>query len=566
MKIHNFFLVLITLCFTNHSFSFEFQELMQSTEENFANSPDFIAHCDTIWKDNLPATSSNIPLVSLGSSYGGWQIPDNIIASNSICYCFGAGEDISFDMSLIATYGCKVYCFDPTPRSAKHIKYIHDSLKHGKPAYINSTKAQYQITGDNINKLLFYPFGLWWQDAIIKFYAPANPKHVSHSALNLQHTGKFFEAPCKKLSTIMQELKHDHIDLLKMDIEGAEYPVLDNMLQENILPHTLCVEFHKSDQYNTEEVIARLIAVGYTLVAKNKNTDFTFILDAKNSSRKPSMAIHEYHVELFKNDPVSTEYNAYKLLKDKPLVANVNYVAIPWAVLINSKKLDLVPKIKLNGGFTICQHIRYEQIIPLLVEMGVEVLFTPHASKTKVYDKIKVVPFPHFAVNGIDTPEHKDVIYSFVGVKFTHPTRAQILQMKPLKTAILIERKKWHFWQAAAQQEREKNEYQQVLARSRFSLCPRGTGPSTLRFWESLQAGAIPVLIADDTVLPDGIDWNQCIIQVAEKDVQRINTIISNVSITQEKEMRKNCITAYHLFSGQNFVSNIRLYYSKENQ
>ncbi|GIS18490.1 MAG: hypothetical protein CM15mP120_04060 [Pseudomonadota bacterium] len=42
----------------------------------------------------------------------------------------------------------------------------------------------------------------------------------------------------------MRDLGHDHLDVLKMDIEGAEYAVLDDMLQSNILPDQLLVEFH----------------------------------------------------------------------------------------------------------------------------------------------------------------------------------------------------------------------------------------------------------------------------------------------------------------------------------
>ena len=43
---------------------------------------------------------------------------------------------------------------------------------------------------------------------------------------------------------MMRDLGHDHLDVLKMDIEGAEYAVLDDMLQSDILPDQLLVEFH----------------------------------------------------------------------------------------------------------------------------------------------------------------------------------------------------------------------------------------------------------------------------------------------------------------------------------
>jgi Methyltransferase FkbM domain len=44
----------------------------------------------------------------------------------------------------------------------------------------------------------------------------------------------------------MRELGHDRIDLLKLDIEGAEFAVLDAVIDGSVRPTVLCVEFHKS--------------------------------------------------------------------------------------------------------------------------------------------------------------------------------------------------------------------------------------------------------------------------------------------------------------------------------
>ena len=37
----------------------------------------------------------------IGTDYGGWYIPTSLLDSDSICYCVGCGEDISFDLGLI---------------------------------------------------------------------------------------------------------------------------------------------------------------------------------------------------------------------------------------------------------------------------------------------------------------------------------------------------------------------------------------------------------------------------------------------------------------------------------
>src|SRR3990167_6305181 len=154
-------------------------------------------------------------VIRLGTEYGGWTIPENFLTENSICYCAGAGEDISFDVALVENYSCDVYTIDPTPRAIKHFNYIKDAIKAGQPAYINNSDLAYKIDPLKIDNLHLLPIGLWDSNTTLKFYQPQNPAHVSHSILNLQKTEEYFEAECKKLSTIMGELGHTYIDLLK---------------------------------------------------------------------------------------------------------------------------------------------------------------------------------------------------------------------------------------------------------------------------------------------------------------------------------------------------------------
>jgi len=52
------------------------------------------------------------------------------------------------------------------------------------------------------------------------------------------------EVPAFSLSSITTKLDHDRIDLLKIEIEGAEYELLDALLASDIKPTQLLVEFH----------------------------------------------------------------------------------------------------------------------------------------------------------------------------------------------------------------------------------------------------------------------------------------------------------------------------------
>ena len=39
--------------------------------------------------------------------------------------------------------------------------------------------------------------------------------------------------------------------------------------------------------------------------------------------------------------------------------------------------------------------------------------------------------------------------------------------------------------------------FNQLLLDSKFTLCPSGSGPNSIRLWESLACGSIPILLAD---------------------------------------------------------------------
>lgn len=76
-------------------------------------------------------------------------------------------------------------------------------------------------------------------------YSTKNENYVSGSIL--QHDGvkeETIEVEFKSLKSIMKQLGHRHIDILKMDIEGAEFQVIKNILSDGIQFYELCVEFH----------------------------------------------------------------------------------------------------------------------------------------------------------------------------------------------------------------------------------------------------------------------------------------------------------------------------------
>lgn len=195
-------------------------------------------------KDLLPAEA----LLRLGTAYGGWIIPaDAGLDGNSICYLAGAGEDISFDCALVRQFGCRVRIVDPTPRAITHFGQLVEAVNAGRRFPVNNSATDfYDLVPEHLERLSFLPFGLADKDVELKFYLPKNPTHVSCSTVNLQKTEDFFTAQCHRLATVMALQGDDCLDLLKMDIEGAEYSVIRDLAASGLLPRMLLIEFDEA--------------------------------------------------------------------------------------------------------------------------------------------------------------------------------------------------------------------------------------------------------------------------------------------------------------------------------
>lgn len=217
-------------------------------------------------------------LEKLGSEYGGWIIPVDYINIESVCYLAGAGEDISFDVAVAARFGCSVLIFDPTPRSKQHFEQVKKSALRGHPVAINNKPGTfYEITPETADHLQFEAIGIWKKKEVVKFYSPKDETHISHSISNLQHTDKYFEATVERLSSIMNRNNHGALDLLKLDIEGAEFDVIDSIVEDEIPIKILCIEFHPNEGKNrVQAAITKLENYGFAVVAR-EGLDFTFL-------------------------------------------------------------------------------------------------------------------------------------------------------------------------------------------------------------------------------------------------------------------------------------------------
>jgi FkbM family methyltransferase len=160
--------------------------------------------------------------LALGTEYGGYAVCPTGLGAASVVYSFGVGCDVSFDRELIALRGVTVHAFDPTPKSMAWVE-----------------------TQTLPDSFVFHPWGIADFDGTASFHAPKDPTHVSHTLLEGGNVGTgTVEVPVFRLRTIMNELGHAHVDILKMDIEGAEYGVLADVLGSGIPISQILIEFH----------------------------------------------------------------------------------------------------------------------------------------------------------------------------------------------------------------------------------------------------------------------------------------------------------------------------------
>jgi FkbM family methyltransferase len=182
-------------------------------------------------------------LERLGSVYGGWWIPTSLLDADSVVYSAGIGGDASFDLELMRRFGCQVLGLDPTPYSIAFV-----AQQDWPPQWH------------------FEPVGLWSRVDTLSFAPMAGKSTGSASITRAGNGAAAFSAAVEPLPMIMARHGHKGIDVLKMDIEGAEGPVLDALLDSDLRPRIVLVEFDQPEApWALVARVRRLLNAGYEL-------------------------------------------------------------------------------------------------------------------------------------------------------------------------------------------------------------------------------------------------------------------------------------------------------------
>lgn len=193
------------------------------------------------------------PVEFVGPEVGGWWLPAEGLPEHAVCYSGGVGRHIEFDLALIERYDCLVHAFDPTPLAAQFVR----RAAAGQEGFE------------------FHPYGLWSADGQVTIFA-SRPGEENYSAANLYGEGHDLTVDCRSLASLMRELGHDRIDLLKLNVEGAEYEILEELIRNPLDVGVLCVAFHKNPGIrDMNRMVRRLMGSGFRPIHAHR-FDVTF--------------------------------------------------------------------------------------------------------------------------------------------------------------------------------------------------------------------------------------------------------------------------------------------------
>ena len=150
-------------------------------------------------------------------------------------------------------------------------------------------------------------------------------------------------------------------------------------------------------------------------------------------------------------------------------------------------------------------------------------------AQDKKYDFI--LPTTCLPRPNINKNRERDIFCSFFGRykgELNHPIQDELISILP--------KEKYNVGKYA-----DYSTYCDYLERSKFFICANGRSPTTFKICECFQSGTIPVFIYDKKWIPfeDEIDFERACVLISENNIDKIDSILSNISKQKISEMRE---------------------------
>lgn len=197
-------------------------------------------------------------LIDVGSAYGGWTVPLDLIDDSWLCYCIGIGGDISFELELIARHAVTVRSIDPVE------EYVHAA----------------RLAAQEQPRLSVHHAAIATVDGPIRMQRTHDSSSRSVSAAGLYDSHDYLEVPGRTLQSLMADFGDQRIDLLKLDIEGIEYDVIPTLDLQALGVRVFATQLHHTGSVgDARRLIDGLARQGYRAVACRPVLKITFVRD-----------------------------------------------------------------------------------------------------------------------------------------------------------------------------------------------------------------------------------------------------------------------------------------------
>ena len=128
------------------------------------------------------------------------------------------------------------------------------------------------------------------------------------------------------------------------------------------------------------------------------------------------------------------------------------------------------------------------------------------------------------------TTDDLPYLYSFVGAVKNAPIRRNLQTLIHPRSVFRDTSEDYEralYNKFNLQEERDYfQRYAATSQASKFILCPRGRGVSSVRLFDAMRMGRVPVILSDDWVEPVGPCWDQFSIRIPEKDFARLPELL----------------------------------------
>lgn len=206
---------------------------------------------------------AKVPTELLGSSYGGWYVATHLLPAAPRVLSLGVGTDVTFDRIMIDRFGATVVGCDPTPVASATVSRA--GLSEPQYAFIPAAVSDFDGQGT------FEP--------VLEGGRPSGCYRLTRAGTGVDAR---IDVQVRSIDSIVHERFPAGLDLVKMDIEGAEYEVLPALLASGARPGQVLVEFHH--RFPGRGVAATMSAVhelreaGYSLVKlSDQGPEYTFV-------------------------------------------------------------------------------------------------------------------------------------------------------------------------------------------------------------------------------------------------------------------------------------------------